>query len=89
MKLVLGCDKKLSVVYITNQAYGFASPAGLWKIVVIIRDENYNENLLFPMKDFLSFGTYLQSKYFMSTRFLKDNIYEVHVPQFQLSKSFT
>ena len=37
------------------------------------------------MKDFVSFGTDLQSMYFMSTKFLKDNIYGVHGPQFQIA----
>ena len=36
------------------------------------------------MKDFVSFGTDHQSMYFMSTRFLRDKINGVRVPQFQL-----
>ena len=39
-----------------------------------VRDENYKRGLLFPMKDFVSFITYHQSIYFMSTIFLKDKI---------------
>ena len=35
-----------------------------------IRYENYKGKFLFPMKYFVSFGTYCQSIYFMSTRFL-------------------
>ena len=30
-----------------------------------IRDDDYNGKFLFPMKDFVSFGTYHQSIYFM------------------------
>ena len=47
-------------------------------------DEKYKGKLLFPIKDFVSFGTYRQSIYFMSTRFLKDEINGVYVTQFQL-----
>ena len=36
------------------------------------------------MKDLFSLGTYCWSLYFISTRFLKYNIYGVHVPQFKL-----
>ena len=50
-----------------------------------LRDENYNGNFLFPINDFVSFGTYRQSMYFMSTRFLKDKINGLCVPQFQLA----
>ena len=32
---------------------------------------NHNRKLFFTMKDFVPFGTYCQSMYFMSTRFLK------------------
>ena len=39
-----------------------------------VRDENYKGKLLFPMKDFLTFGKYCQSMYFMSTIFIKDII---------------
>ena len=39
-----------------------------------VRDEHYNGNFLFPMKDFVSFGTDFQSMYFMSSVFLKDKI---------------
>ena len=39
-----------------------------------VRDENYNGKFLFTMNYFFSFGTDLQSMYFMSTRFLKDMI---------------
>ena len=49
-----------------------------------VRDENYNEKLLFPMKDFVPFVTYFQSMYFMSTRFLKDKVNEFRIPQFQI-----
>ena len=52
---------------------------------VTVEDESYNGKLLFFMKEFVSFGTDLQSIYFMSTRFLKDKIGGVCVPQFQLS----
>ena len=50
-----------------------------------IRDENYKGKFLFPMKDFVSFGTYRPSFYFMSTRFLKHDIDGVRVPQFKLA----
>ena len=50
-----------------------------------IRNESNKENLLFPMKYFVSLGTDRQSMYFMSTRLLKDKIDGVRVPQFQLS----
>ena len=33
MKLVLGCDSKLSVGRIPNQTYGFSSLTGLWEVV--------------------------------------------------------
>ena len=46
--------------------------------------ENYKGKLLFPMNKFVSFGTYCLSIYFMTTIFLKENIYGVRVPQFQL-----
>ena len=49
------------------------------------RDEKYKGNLLFTMKDFVSFGTDPQSIFFMSTRFLKYNIDGVCVPTFQLT----
>ena len=44
------------------------------------RDENYKGNFLFPMNNFLSFGTDFQSMYFMSTKFLKYKIIEIRVP---------
>ena len=50
-----------------------------------VRDENYNRKLLFPMKDFVAFGTYFQSMYFMSIILLKYNINGVCVPTFQFS----
>ena len=46
-----------------------------------VRDENYKENLLFTLEDFVSLVTYHQSMYFMSIRFIKDNINGVHVTQ--------
>ena len=49
-----------------------------------VRDENYKGELLFTMKGFVSFVTDIHSMYFMSTRFLKDKIDGVYVPQFQL-----
>ena len=42
------------------------------------------ESFIF-MKDIVSFGTYRQSIYFMYTRFLKENIDGVRVPQFKLA----
>ena len=42
--------------------------------------DNCNEKFLFTMMEFVSFGTYIQLMYFMSTRLLKDKIYGVHVP---------
>ena len=36
-----------------------------------LRDENYNGKFLFTIKDFVSFGTYHQSVYCMSTISLK------------------
>ena len=50
----------------------------------IVRDEHYKGKFLFPTKEFVSFGTYRQSMHFMSTMFLKENIYVIRVPQFQL-----
>ena len=50
-----------------------------------VRDDNYKGNLLFTMKDFVSFVRHCQSVYFMSTRLLKYKIYGVRVPQLQLS----
>ena len=44
------------------------------------RDENYNGKFLFPMKEFVSFGTDHQLMYFMSIRFLKYEINGVRVP---------
>ena len=52
---------------------------------VNLRDENYNGNILFLMKEFVSFGTDCQSMYFMSTRVLKDKINGFHIIQFQLA----
>ena len=49
-----------------------------------LRDENYTGELLFHMKDFVSFVADCQSMYFMSDIFLEDNINEVCVPNFQL-----
>ena len=40
---------------------------------------------LFPIMDFVSFRTYCQQVYFISTRLLKDNTNRVLVPQFQLA----
>ena len=48
-------------------------------------DENYNYNFLIPIKDFVLFGTYFQSMYFMSIVFLKDKINGFRVTQFQLA----
>ena len=39
----------------------------------------------FPINDFVPFVTYCQSMFYMSTRFLKYDIYGVYVPQFQLA----
>ena len=50
-----------------------------------VRDGNYNGNFLFPMRDFVSFGTDCQSMYFMSTEFLRDNINGFCITQFQLA----
>ena len=55
-----------------------------YKTIGNLRDENYKWKFSFPMKNCVSFGTYLQSMYFMSIRFLKDKINGVRVPQFQL-----
>ena len=49
-----------------------------------VRDENYKGNLLFTMKDFVSFVTYSKSMYFMSTLLLKYNIGGISVPQFKI-----
>ena len=49
------------------------------------RDENYKGKFLFSMNNFVSFGIDPQSKYFMSTGLIKDNIDGVCVPQFQIS----
>ena len=53
-----------------------------------VRRKHYKGKLLFPMKGFVPFGTDHQSMYFMSTRFLKDHINGVHVPQFQIAYIF-
>ena len=37
---------------------------------VNVKDDNYNGKFLFPLKNFLSFGTEIQSMYFMSIIFL-------------------
>ena len=50
-----------------------------------VRDENYDGKFVFPIKDFVSLDTDLQSIYFMSNIFLKEKNNGVHVPQFQLS----
>ena len=50
-----------------------------------VRYENYKGKFLLPMKDFVLSGTGFQSMYFMSTIFLKDNIYGFRVPLFQLA----
>ena len=52
---------------------------------VNVRGEHYKGKLLFPMKDFFSFVTDLQSMYFMSTRFVRYNINGVLVPLFQIA----
>ena len=44
-----------------------------------IRDKNCKGNFLFIIKRFVSFGSYCKSMYFMSTIFLKENIYVVCV----------
>ena len=49
-----------------------------------VRYENYEGKFLFHTKYFVLFGTDSWSMFFMSTRFLKDSIDEVRVPQFQL-----
>ena len=48
-----------------------------------VRDKSYKGGLLFSMKYFVPFVTDIQSK-IMSTRLLKYNIDELHVPKFQL-----
>ena len=50
-----------------------------------LRDEHYYGKLLFTIKYFVTFGKYGQSVYLISTRFLKDKINVVCVPQFQLA----
>ena len=50
-----------------------------------VRYESYKGNLLFPMKDFWTFGIYCRSVFFMSNIFLKYNIGGVRVPQFKLA----
>ena len=49
-----------------------------------VRDDHFNGKFLFLMMVYVPFGTDHQSMYFISTRFLKDKIYGVCVPQFQL-----
>ena len=44
-------------------------------------EKNYKGNFLFPMKEFVSFRTDLQSMYFMPIRFLKDKIDGVCIPK--------
>ena len=51
-----------------------------------VRDENYKGNLLFPMENLVSFGTYHKSMYFKSTVLLKYMINGVRVPQPQLAQ---
>ena len=50
-----------------------------------VKDKNHKGNFLFPMKDFVSFRTNLQSMYFMSTIILKDNINGFRITNFQLA----
>ena len=50
-----------------------------------IRDEHHKGNFLFPIRDFLSFGTDHQSRYFMSNIFLKEKTDGVYLAQFQLA----
>ena len=50
-----------------------------------ISNDSYNGGSLFLMKEFVSFGTYHWSMYFMSKRFLKDNIDGFCDPPFQLA----
>ena len=70
---MLGFVNKIEFIYHEFQTNG------------TVRDESYNVKLLFPMKDFLSFVTDLQSMFFVSTILLKYNICGLHVPQFQLA----
>ena len=49
---------------------------------------NDKGEFLFPKNEFVSFGTDFQSMYFISTRFLKDKIDGVCVPQFKLAYIF-
>ena len=51
----------------------------------VLRDENDKEKLFFPIKYFVSYGTYRQLMYFMSNIFLKDKIDGFCVQQFQLA----
>ena len=44
--------------------------------------ENHKGEFLFPMKEFVSFGTDRQSMYFIPAGLLKDKINSVCVPQF-------
>ena len=50
-----------------------------------VRDNSYKVKLIFPIKEFLSFGTDLQSTYFMSKILLRDDIDGFCVPQFQVA----
>ena len=65
----------MNTIELTNQKYQTNGT---------LKDENYKGKLLFFMKKFVSFGTYRQSMYFMSTILLKYNIDGVHIPQFEL-----
>ena len=47
-------------------------------------DGNYKGSFLFPMNDFVSFGTYCQSMYFMSTRLSKEKNNGIRVPLSQI-----
>ena len=48
-------------------------------------EESYKGKLLFLMREFFPFGTYIQSMFYIQNIFLKDKIYGFRVPQFQLA----
>ena len=39
-----------------------------------VRANNYKKMLLFPMRDFVSFGTYHQQVFYILNRFFKNNL---------------
>ena len=56
-----------------------------YQTIINLRDTNYKDKFLFPIKDFLLFGTDCQSMYIIPTKLLKDNINGACIKIFQLA----